>query len=172
MRNTLKVIGLMSLVMTVGIGQQIVAPHSQSAIAQVAETPNPETNGDFNTAILSGNMGNYYANNQWLVMPQADTGVLNCRQSPNGPVVARIAEGAIVQAIFDGPLQTGDRGTPLNSEADAIDLSTGKPWLHVDSTGYLFFPPVGGSNSQSTSCYVRANLQYIAPINAEANIAF
>lgn len=172
MRNTLKVIGLVSLVMAVGIGEQIITPYSQAAIAQVAETPQPDSNGDFNSAILSGNIGNYYPNSRWLVMPQADTGMLNCRESPNGPVVSRIVPGAIVQAIFDGPLQTGGRGTPLNIGADAIDLSTGKPWLHIASTGNLVFPPAGGSDSQPSSCYVRANLQYIAPINEEADISF
>ena len=172
MRNPLNLIGLMSLVMAIGIGEQIIAPNTQAAIAQVAEVPKPDSNGDFTSAILGGNVGNYYPNSQWLVMPQTDTGVLNCRESPNGPVVSRIVSGAIVQAIFDDPLQSGGRGTPLNTAADAIDLSAGKPWLHIANTGYLFLPSAEGNRSQTQSCYIRANLQYIAPINEEANISF
>ena len=171
MRNALKLIGLIGLVVTVGIGEQMMVPYRQAAIAQVSDTPQPDSNGDFNTAILSGHLGNYYPNNRWLVMPQLDNGALNCRESPNGRIVARVVDGAIIQASFNQPIQSGGRGSALNPGADAIDLASGKPWLKVTATGNLFFPPArseGGDRAQPTVCYVRANLQYIAPINEEA----
>ena len=164
-------IGLLGIATVVGIGEQAVLPLNQIAIAQVAEIPQPDRNGNFNTAILGGNVGNYYPNNQWVVMPQPDAGGLNCRESPNGKIKSVIVPGAIIQAIFNDPIQPDGRGGPLHPDADAIDLSIGRPWLHVTGSGHLFFPvpSENGDRSEREDCYVRANIRYIAPINEEAN---
>lgn len=162
------------LSLVIGIGEQAIAPFRQTAIAQVAETPPSDSNGDFNTAIVRGNAGGYYPNRRWLVMPQSGSGVLNCRESPNGKIRSRIVPGAIIQAVFDGPLQPQGRNGPLNTAADAIDLSIGRPWLHVTGTEPLVFSlsDEPGDRTQPKDCYVRANLRYIAPINEEASASF
>lgn len=171
MRNALKLIGFISLVATVGIGDQIVAPYSQAAIAQTAQAAPADSNGDFNTAIMSGNIGNFYPTSRWLVMPQGSLS-LNCRESPNGRVVSRLMPGSVVQAKFNGPLQLGGRGSAINTEADAIDLSIGKPWLRITGTGDFVLPISRDQpgETQIGECYVRANLQYIAPISEDVEV--
>ncbi|PZO23503.1 MAG: hypothetical protein DCF25_00275 [Leptolyngbya foveolarum] len=175
MRNGFNWLVVLGLSLAIGIAEQVIAPLSQSAIAQVAEVPQPDRNGDFNTAVLRGNAGSYYPNTRWLVMPQPDSsGVLNCRESPNGRIKSRIAPGAIIQAIFNGPLQLQGRGGPPNPAADAIDLSIGRPWLHVIGTESLVIPMSSEEDDRSEpkDCYVRANLRYIAPVNEEADTSF
>ena len=55
------------------------------AIAQAAEVPNPDINGDFHTAFQQGNRG-YYSIEKWLVVQPMRSGDydLNCRYTPNG----------------------------------------------------------------------------------------
>jgi len=171
MRFTLKLIALISFVMTVGIGEQMVAPHSQAASAQLAGIPTPDADGDFNTALQGGSNGNIYATSRWLVMPQGSL-ALNCRESPNGRVTSRLMPGSIVQAKFNVPLQLGGRGSAVNPDADAIDLSTGSPWLRITGTGDLVFPIARDQPGETRigECYVRANLRYIAPVTEEATM--
>lgn len=175
MRNVSKWIGLLGIATVIAIGGQTIAPLNRAVIAQVAEVPQPDRNGDFNTAILQGNAGGYYPNTRWLAMPQSDlNGVLNCRESPNGKIKSRIVPGAIIRAVFNGDLQLQGRGGPPNPAADAIDLSSGRPWLHVTGTESLVIPMSSeeGDRRKPKDCYVRANLRYIAPVNEEANISF
>ena len=62
------------------------------AIAQAAEVPNPDINGDFRTAFQQGNRG-YYKIEKWLVVQPVISGDydLNCRYTPNGQMRLRIA---------------------------------------------------------------------------------
>lgn len=139
------------------------------ALAQVAEVPRPDSNGDFTTAFVQGNLG-YYANKQWLVVAQSGDprdGFLNCRYAPNGEIRSRVPSGAIVEAVFLG--EFGEPNPPrmleLNPANDAIILEDGAPWLRVRGTSGLFYPARAGDWESLGECYVRANWQYIAPVN-------
>jgi hypothetical protein len=116
--------------------------------AQVASVPAPNRNGDFTTALQPGNRGNIYQTRKWLVI-DPDPTYLNCRSTPNGAVRSRIAPGAILTAVF------GENGS------DAIIAAGGAYWLRVSGTDPLTVGETG-------VCYVRANRQYIAPINEDA----
>ncbi len=118
-----------------------------AAFAQVAETPRPNASGDFRTAMVQGNRG-MYQNRKWLV---TDTTDLNCRTSPNGTIRSRIIPGAIVTAQF--------------TQGDAIVFQNGSPWLRVRGTDPLAFAAQGQTLG---TCFVRANLRHIAPINEDA----
>lgn len=120
------------------------------ATAQMAEVPSPNNQGDFITAVLRGNRGNYYPNRIWLVV-DPDPQYLNCRDRPNGSVRSRIAPGAAITAEF------------INGEA--IVFQDGSPWLRIRGTDPLTIPLQGATLG---TCYVRANTQYIAPVNQES----
>ncbi|GAB4134642.1 MAG: hypothetical protein Fur0046_06710 [Cyanobacteria bacterium J069] len=115
----------------------------------MAEVPTPNRNGDYTTAAVQGNRGNYY-NRRWLVI-DPDPTYLNCRVSPNGVVRSRIAPGAILTAEF--------------VRNEAIVFQGGSPWLRVRGTDALTFAQRGQTLG---TCYIRANTQYIAPINEDA----
>jgi hypothetical protein len=142
------------------------------AIAQVAEVPNPNSNGDFKSAFQRGNRG-FYKIDKWLVVQPMGDGVenyaLNCRYTPNGELRSRIIRGAIITAVFTGNpnLRRVDPPDPSN---DAIVLdSDGSPWLRVKgSLEELAYPAKPASFDQLGDCYVRANLKYIAPINPDS----
>ncbi len=142
------------------------------AIAQVAEVPNPDSNGNFMTVFQRGNRG-FYAIEKWLVVQPAESGDygygLNCRYSPNGEIRSRILRGAILTAAFKG---SGNRRTPNAPERadDAIVLDdNGSPWLRVKGLRDELAEPVKPTTwEQLGECYVRANLKYIAPINPDS----
>ncbi|MBD2481090.1 hypothetical protein [Planktothrix sp. FACHB-1365] len=115
-------------------------------MAQMAEVPQANSKGDFVTAKVQGNRG-LYNNIYWLVV---DPESLNCRNTPEGTIKAKLVSGAIINALFSN-----------NGKGDAIVLKNGQPWLKVES----IHP--GGPRFNSGVCYVRANLKYIAPINAD-----
>lgn len=131
------------------LGTALVMGAAAPAIAQMAEVPTPNRNGDYTTAVMQGNRGNYY-NRRWLVV-DPDPTYLNCRISPNGAVRSRIAPGAILTAEF--------------VRNEAIVFQDGSPWLRVRGTDALTFVQRGQSLG---TCYVRANRQYIAPVNEDA----
>lgn len=116
------------------------------AMAQMAEVPQANAQGDFMTAKVQGNRG-LYNNEKWLVV---DPESLNCRNTPNGTVKVKLEPGAIITAIFSN-----------NGKGDAITLKNGQPWLKVEN----IHP--AGTRFNSGICYVRANLKYIAPINQD-----
>lgn len=118
------------------------------AIAQHAGVPAPNANGDFTTAVQPGNRGNVDRTRKWLVV-DPDPTYLNCRATPNGEVQSRVAPGAVLTAVFS------------ETQGDAIVLAGGVPWLRVRGTDPLIVGEPG-------ICYVRANSQYIAPINEDA----
>lgn len=117
------------------------------ALAQEAEIPNPNKTGDFTTAQLQGNRGNTYNNTRWLVV-DPNPQYLNCRNEPNAnaKVVARLAPGTVIAAVF-----------PDNGKSDAIVMNSGLSWLRVQ----------GVANRKFSTCYVRANLKYVAPISED-----
>ncbi|MBE9142616.1 hypothetical protein [Planktothrix mougeotii] len=115
-------------------------------VAQMAEVPQANSKGDFVTAKVQGNRG-LYNNIYWLVV---DPESLNCRNTPEGTIKAKLVSGAIINALFSN-----------NGKGDAIVLKNGQPWLKVES----IHP--AGPRFNSGVCYVRANLKYIAPINAD-----
>lgn len=114
------------------------------AQAQVAEVPKPNGKGDFTTAKVLGNRG-YYENKKWLVVDFKPA--LNCRVTPNGAVKSVLLPGSVVSAVFSG----GN---------DAVVLHQGSPWLRVNAQQPLRSGTPG-------TCFVRANLQYIAPISID-----
>lgn len=120
---------------------------TQPSLAQMAGVPTPNRNGDFTTALQSGNRGDVYPTRKWLVI-DPDPTYLNCRATPNGAIRERIAPGAILTAVF-------------SEGGDAIVLHNSAYWLRVNGTNPL---AVGDLEI----CYVRANRRYIAPINEDA----
>lgn len=117
----------------------------QPTVAQVAEVPKPTKQGDFRTAKVMGNRG-YYANTSWLVVDQTP---LNCRVSPNGKVQSTLMPGAVIKAVFTG------------QNKEAIVLQQGSPWLRVAPKAPNMM------SGQPGTCYVRANLRYVAPISED-----
>lgn len=151
-----------------------VAFGESKALAQVAEVPNPDRNGDFSSAFQRGNRG-FYTINKWLVVQPMSFSMkdygLNCRYEPNGQIRSQIQRGAVITAVFKGTpnLRTVEPPDPAN---DAIVFdSNGSPWLRVKGVENELANPVQPvSFEQLGECYVRANLKYIAPINPDSLI--
>ncbi len=140
------------------------------AIAQAAEVPNPNMNGEFRRAFQQGNRG-YYRIEKWLVVQPMTSGDydLNCRYTPNGQVRSRISRGAILTAVFHdtGNNRSANLPDPA-TEAIAFD-SDGLSWLRVKGLrDELAYPVRPLTFDDLGECYVRANLKYIAPINPDA----
>ncbi len=142
------------------------------AIAQAADVPKPNSNGDFNSIFLQGNRG-FYAVQKWLIIQsvesEANGGTVNCRYTPNGEIRSRIQRGAILTAVFN-QTANGRVPNPHTADDDAIVLdSSGSPWLRVIGTREELAYPVRHLTFYDLGeCYVRANLKYIAPINPDA----
>lgn len=124
---------------------------TMAAVAQEAEVPAPDENGDFTSATLRGNVGNTYRNTRWLVV-DPDPTYLNCRVQPtvNSDVRSRLAPGSVLVADFQ------------QNEAIVIN-NDGESWLRV---AVATPRAIGGSGT----CYVRANIEYIAPILQSADV--
>ncbi len=140
------------------------------ANAQVSDIPSADRHGNFNSAIIRGNRG-LLGNHHWLLMAQPD-GFLNCRTTPNGTVRSVIVPGAIITAKFSGPLKLDGGQTP-NPAADAIATHNGRPWLRITGTqSALILPPPRNRYRQNYigECYVRANSQYIVPVNNDVEL--
>ena len=138
------------------------------AIAQAADVPNSDMNGDFRTAFQLGNRG-YYSIEKWLVVQPMTSGDydLNCRYTPNGQLRSRILRGAILTAVFQGNKRQPNLPNPAD-DAIAFD-SDGLPWLRVKGLrDELAYPVRPLTFDELGECYVRANLKYIAPINPDA----
>lgn len=142
------------------------------AIAQAADVPKSNSNGDFSSIFVQGNRG-FYAVQKWLVIQSAESGIngefLNCRYNPNGKIRSRISRGAILTAVFNKTPE-GRVPNPHTAADDAIALdSNGSPWLRVIGTREeLAYPVRPLTFNDLGECYVRANLKYIAPINPDA----
>ncbi|MEM6253043.1 MAG: hypothetical protein AAF821_08980 [Cyanobacteria bacterium P01_D01_bin.156] len=116
----------------------------------MADVPGTNANGDFLSARVQGNRGTY-PHWQWLII-EADKAGFNCRDA-NGDVVVTLAYGAVVDSVFD--------------QGDAIETVDGRPWLKVRASLMDVRQRVTDSVAISYTCYVRANQQYIAPINPD-----
>lgn len=142
------------------------------AIAQTADVPNPDQNGDFKTAFQQGNRG-FYTIDKWLVVQPRNSETrdyaLNCRYTPNGEVRSRIERGAIMTTVFKGNQSPRKPNRPDPSD-DAIAFdSDGLPWLRVKGLrDELAYPVRPLTFDQLGECYVRANLKCIAPINPDS----
>jgi hypothetical protein len=142
------------------------------AIAQAADVPKPNGNGDFNSIFVQGNRG-YYAVKKWLVIQfvesEVNGGTVNCRYTPNGEIRSRIQRGAILTAVFNQTVK-GRVPNPHTADDDAIVLdNSDSPWLRVIGTREeLAYPVRPLTFDDLGECYVRANLKYIAPINPDA----
>lgn len=123
------------------------------AYAQATEVPDFDNNGDFKSSRVQGNRGTY-AHKQWLVV-DPDANGLNCRND-QGSVVVTLSYGSVVDAVF------------TNNQDNAIRLMNGKPWLRV-SVGLVDIHTRQTNERLNTyTCYVRANREYIAPINPDS----
>lgn len=148
----------------------ILALSQTPAFAQVGGVPAADEYGDYQSALMLGNLG-YYGNTHWLV---TDTDSLNCRFAPDGEVRSVILPGAIITAVFD-PRVNNQRLLEITPELDAIEFSvyTNRPWLRIEgNAGGLAFAPLSSSRQSYDPgpCYVRANRYYIAPINVDAKL--
>jgi len=164
----MKKVTLRSLVAGISTGILLCFTAS-AAISQVAEVPAPDSQGDFNSAILRGNRG-FYVNQRWVVMAGPDRDYLNCRYTPNGEIRSEIAPGTILIAEFGGPVNL-DNGQRANDDNDAVEMYQGSPWLRVtgqDDT--LIIPAERGNRDSLGACYVRANQRYITPLNNDATL--
>lgn len=121
-----------------------------AAQAQMSDVPSFNGSGDFLSARVWGNRG-YYRHWQWLVV-EPDSEGLNCRNT-NGDVVVTLAYGAVVDSVFGGE--------------DAIELVDGQPWLKVSANAWDLRRRVVDDIAVAYTCYVRANRQYIAPVNPD-----
>ena len=144
----------------------IVALGRNPAFAQFGGVPEADEYGDYESALMLGNLG-YYGNTNWLVVA---TDSLNCRFSPGGEVRSVILPGAIIKAVFD-PRVNNQRLLDVTPEMDAIEFSayTNRPWLRIEgNAGGLAFAPNSRQSHDPGPCYVRASSYYIAPINVDA----
>ncbi len=151
-----------------------VSALAHPAWAQMSDVPAPTSGGDFTTAIVLGNRG-YYTNDKWLVVKPlkpgkpADYGI-TCHDTPGGAVRSIIVPGAIMTAVFKGPVNLPGNSGP-NLANDAIALQDSLPWLRVRGTqDELAYPAPNRRWDELGECYVRANVQFIAPITGDALI--
>jgi hypothetical protein len=121
------------------------------AYAQATEVPDFDNNGDFKSSRVLGNRGTY-AHKQWLVV---DPDGLNCRNEQQS-VVVTLSYGSVVDAVFS------------NNQDNAIRLIDGKPWLRVSVSLFDIQTRQTNNRLDTYTCYVRANREYIAPINPDS----
>jgi hypothetical protein len=160
----------------VGLGGVAIAVSwlglSSIAQAQMSEVPSPNGNGDFTTALVLGNRG-YYTNNVWLVVKPANSKKpseygITCHDAPDGAVRSLIVPGAMVTAMFRGPANLPGFKGP-NLAGDAIVAESGRYWLRVRGTqDELAYPAPNRRWDELGECYVRANVQMIAPVTSDA----
>jgi hypothetical protein len=170
--NPYKIQHAVTTVMAVSMAASSLILFTSRANGQMSEVPLPNRNGDFTTALVLGNRG-YYTNDKWLVVKPPNPSQIKdygitCHDTPNGPVRSRIVPGAIMTAVFRGPANLPGYTGP-NLANDAIALNDGIPWLRVRGTqAELAYPDAGRRWDELGECYVRANVQQIAPITADA----
>ena len=121
------------------------------ARAQYTDVPVFDNNGDFRSSRVDGNGGSYQ-HRQWLIV-DTDPDGLNCR-SDESFVVATLRYGSVVDSVFS------------SSQGDAIEMINGEPWLKVSAS----WIDIRTEPSDPYICYVRANINYIAPINPDSQM--
>jgi len=124
------------------------------ALAQRADVPQVDRNGNFRSSRVQGNRG-FYQQTHWLVVDRDPAG-LNCRKMPQGKPYAVFQYGDIVKANHYEP---GD---------DAISIMNGQTWLRVTSQEWWrIIDPSQSGRDRKVQCIVRANSAFIAPINLD-----
>lgn len=121
------------------------------ALAQVADVTAPDSQGDFTTLEIPGARGTY-PQRFWLVVDRDPRG-LWCRDARGRALIA-LRRGAVVETA-------GARGPLL--------LSQGKPYLQVKIKSMdILHDARHRERGLSTSCVVRANSAFLAPINPDS----
>jgi hypothetical protein len=120
--------------------------------AQRADSAAFDRQGDFLSSRIRGNRG-FYQQRYWLVV-DTDRRGLNCRDQRR--LVARFGYGDVLMA--DVPLVSGEAITQIN----------GYTYLRIaDERSYLRTDGNKISDNKRSTCLVRANVKYIAPINMD-----
>ena len=121
------------------------------ALAQRAEPPLPDREGNFNSSQTMGNRGLYEVRH-WLVV-ETDRSGTNCRDPLNGM--------RPLKKLFYGDLLETD--TPVQGGLDeAVERHNGKPWLRIRLPNWRIAARSGPGFS---TCVIRANSRFIAPVN-------
>ena len=127
---------------------------SGSAAAQVADVIRPDPRGDFRSQLIRGPRG-AYQQRFWLVVDR-DPGGLSCRD-PAWRVVVALRVGAVLET----DLQEAKLPALLNRQ--------GIPYLRVRVKPMdILRDNRSGEQGKELSCAVRANTNFLAPINADS----
>ena len=128
-----------------------------AALAQRADVPRMDMNGDFQTTKVRGNRG-FYQQRFWLVVDRDPEG-LNCRPFDGGEPLVKLNYGDILMTQLQ------------SAETNSITLLKGQPWLNVTLTRFSS-PQLdlrhGPERRGPYHCQVRASADLIAPINLSA----
>jgi|GEM_PF-1269013 hypothetical protein len=124
------------------------------AQAQSADVIRPGSDGDFRSIEIPGNRGSY-PQRFWLVVDRDPRG-LWCRDLSGRPSIA-LKYGSVIESV------------DTSVTASPIMLSQGKTYLlvRVKPVDILYDARLHGRGSPST-CLVRANSSFLAPINSES----
>lgn len=128
----------------------------ESALAQVADVPRADSQGEYTTGIMPGNRGEYTQ----LTWVNVDKDYhLNCRDQ-RGTIVSVFAQGWLMEAA-------ALRGQEVIFSIDTEimnEISGGGKWLRVKTS-----PIFSRGNPQTAEyCYVRAHEKYIRPVNMDS----
>ena len=121
------------------------------ALAQRAEPPLPNASGDFLSSQTQGNRGLYEVRH-WLMVDRDPEGT-HCRSLATHQPIAR---------LFYGDLVVTD--TPEHGLQQAVVMVNGRPWLRLRLPGWRLLD-VGQRSQTSVACLVRANAEFVAPVN-------
>ena len=121
------------------------------ALAQRAEPPRPDREGNFNSSQVMGNRGLYEVR-YWLVV-DPDPGGSNCRDPRDGM-------RPIKKLFYGDLLETDSPGRGKLQQA--VERYNGLTWLRVRLPNWRI--PSSKSHGYS-SCLIRAHSRFIAPVN-------
>ncbi|KZL51336.1 MULTISPECIES: hypothetical protein [Cyanophyceae] len=122
---------------------------SLPSLAQKRQTPTPNRQGDYNSAITTFPDGSQVVLLSWFT--NIRSGKLNCRSTPgvNQRVIKQFQPNDLLQV---------NPGTK-NSQEPIMRDSQGNPWLRVKI--------VNNQGKTQGNCFVRANKQFIEPNSLE-----
>ena len=121
------------------------------ARAQRAEPPFPDPAGNFNSSQTTGNRGLYEVRH-WLVV-EADPNGTNCRDPREGMrPLTKLFYGDLLET--DTPVRGGLK--------QAVERHNDKPWLRIRLPNWRI---ASRKSPGLSTCVVRANAQFIAPVN-------
>ncbi|GAX34924.1 SH3 domain-containing protein [Nodularia sp. NIES-3585] len=122
---------------------------SLPSLAQQRQTPKPNVQGDYNSAITKFPDGSKAVLLSWFT--NIRNGRLNCRSAPG-------VNQRIIQQFQPNDLIQVDAGAN-NSQELIVRDSQGNPWLRVKI--------VNNQGQSHRNCFVRANRQFIEPNSLE-----